>query len=519
MNRSYYLTTPIYYPNGEPHIGHVYTTLAADTLARYHRLVGDDTFLLTGTDEHGIKMVKTAAEQGIEPRALADRVVAVFENLWKELRVTNNDFIRTTSDRHKQGVQKIVEQLLANGDIYLGEYAGWYDEGQEEFVTETEAKANEYKSAVSGRPLTRYSEKSYFFRLSKYVDRVRKHIEENPDFVQPNSRRNELLSKLTGETADLSISRATLKWGIPMPHDPGHVVYVWIDALSNYITALGYGSDDASLFEKYWPADLHLIGKEILWFHAVYWPAMLFSLGLPLPKRVFAHGWWTSDGKKMSKTMGNFIGLEKLRAFASIHGGFDAVRYYLLRAAPFGADLDWTDADFEKSYNELLRVLGNCLNRVLSMTNKYRGGLLPAPGDHDSIDDSLVSRIDAFKSQLASAYANLELQQCVLLPMELARAVNGYIDATEPFKLNKDPAKSARLDTVLNLSLRAVQCALAGLLPVLPEKAAAGLTQLNLSPDGKTLAELLRPMSPGHQLGQGQPLFPKIEPTMEKPPA
>lgn len=519
MNNRYYLTTPIYYPNGEPHIGHVYTTLAADTLARYHRLIGDDTFLLTGTDEHGIKMVKTAAEQGIEPSALADRVVAVFQDLWKELHVTHNDFIRTTSPRHKQGVQKIVEQLLASGDIYLGEYAGWYDEGQEEFVTETDAKAQDYKSAISGRPLTRYSEKSYFFRLSKYIDRVRKHIEDNPDFVQPNPRRNELLSKLSPDIADLSISRVTLKWGIPMPHDPEHVIFVWIDALSNYITALGYGSGDASLLEKFWPADLHLIGKEILWFHAVYWPAMLFSLGLPLPKRVFAHGWWTSEGKKMSKTMGNFIGLEKLRSLAAIHGGFDSIRYYLLRAAPFGADLDWTDADFEKSYNELLKVLGNCLNRVLSMTNKYRGGLLPAPGEGDTIDDSLITRIGSFESQLADAYKNLELQQCAMLPIELARAVNGYIDATEPFKLNKDPCKASRLDTVLNLSVSALQLALVGLLPVIPEKAAAGLQQINIDPVGKTLSELLKTLSAGHQLGQGQPLFPKIEPIVQKEPA
>jgi len=270
MSKRFYLTTPIYYPNAEPHIGHVYTTLAADTIARYHRLVGDDTFLLTGTDEHGIKMVKTAADQGIDPALLTDRVVAVFQEVWKELRVTHNDFIRTTSPRHKQGVTKIVEQLVANGDIYLGEYAGWYDEGQEEFVTETEAKSNEYKSAISGRPLVRYSEKSYFFRLSKYADRVKKHIEAHPEFVQPQSRRNEVLSKLSAGVDDLSISRATLKWGIPMPNDPQHVVYVWIDALSNYITALGYGSDDPSLFQKYWPADLHLIGKEILWFHAFY---------------------------------------------------------------------------------------------------------------------------------------------------------------------------------------------------------------------------------------------------------
>jgi methionyl-tRNA synthetase len=516
----YYLTTPIYYPNAEPHIGHVYTTLAADTIARYHRLAGDDTFFLTGTDEHGVKMVKTAAEQQIEPSALADRVVSVFQELWKELKVTHDDFIRTTSPRHKQGVQKIVEQLLASGDIYLGEYAGWYDEGQEEFVTETDAKTHEYKSAISGRPLVRYAEKSYFFRLSKYIDRVRKHIEVNPDFVQPQSRRNELLSKLKSDVGDLSISRATLKWGIPMPNDPEHVVYVWIDALSNYITALGYGSDDPSLFQKFWPADLHLIGKEILWFHAVYWPAMLFSLGLPLPKRVFAHGWWTSGGKKMSKTMGNFIGLDKLRGLAAVHGGFDSIRYYLLRAATFGSDLDWAsgDKDFLKAYDELLKVLGNCLNRVLSMANKYRSGVLPAMGERDVIDDSLTARISEFESRLAEAYRNLDLQQCAMLPIELARATNGYIDATEPFKLAKDPAKAGRLDTVLNLSAQAIHRAMVGLLPVIPEKAAAGLRQLGIEPDGKALANLLQSLPDGHQLGQGQPLFPKLEPAGAKPP-
>ena len=517
MTNRYYLTTPIYYPNAEPHIGHVYTTLAADTIARFHRLAGDETFFLTGTDEHGIKMVKTAADQGIEPRVLADRVVAVFEGLWKELHATHDDFIRTTSDRHKVGVQKIVEQLLASGDIYLGEYAGWYDEGQEEFVTETEAKTNEYKSAISGRPLVRYSEKSYFFRLSKYVDRVRKHIEENVDFVQPASRRNELLSKLTGEISDLSISRATLKWGIPMPHDPEHVVYVWIDALSNYITALGYGSSDDSLFKKFWPADLHLIGKEILWFHAVYWPAMLFSLGLPAPKEIFAHGWWTSEGRKMSKTMGNFIGLEKLRELASLYS-FDTIRYYLLRAAPFGADLDWTDADFHKSFNELANVVGNCLNRTVKMIGRYRGGILPAAGERDGIDDSLIARTAEFDRHLAEAYGKIELQQAALLPVELARATNGYIDATAPFTLAKDPARSSRLDTVLNLSAQAIQRALVGLLPILPEKAAAGLRQLNVDPAGKTLAELLRPLEPGHKLGDGQPLFPKIETPNEKAP-
>ncbi|HEY7119439.1 MAG TPA: class I tRNA ligase family protein, partial [Tepidisphaeraceae bacterium] len=235
----FYITTPIYYPNGEPHLGHAYTTLCADVIARYHRLAGDDTFFLTGTDEHGIKMVKTAEQLGIEPRTLADQNVAVFENLWKELGITNDDFIRTTADRHKSGVQTIVQQMLDRGDIYLGAYERWYDEGQEEFVTETEAKNNQYKSAISGRPLTRYTEPTYFFRLKKYAPRVLAYIEEHPHFIQPDSRRNEVISKLKAGVEDLSISRATLKWGIPLPHDPQHVVYVWIDALSNYITALG----------------------------------------------------------------------------------------------------------------------------------------------------------------------------------------------------------------------------------------------------------------------------------------
>ena len=506
----FYLTTPIYYPNAEPHIGHVYTTLAADTIARYHRLAGDATWLLTGTDEHGIKMVKTAAEQGVEPAVLTDRIVAVFQGLWKELHVSNDDFIRTTSPRHKLAVQRIVQQLVDKGDIYLGEYAGWYDEGQEEFVTETEAKANEYKSAISGKALVRYTEKSYFFRLSKYVDRVRKHIEDNPQFVQPQSRRNEVLSKLAAGVDDLSVSRATLKWGIPMPHDPEHVVYVWIDALSNYITALGYSSDDPAVFDKYWPADLHLIGKEILWFHSVYWPAMLMSLNLPLPVRIFAHGWWTADGRKMGKSLGNFIGLEKLRALGAAYG-YDALRYYLLRAAPFGSDLDWTDADFNKSFNELANVVGNCLNRTIKMIGSYRGGVVPAVAERDAIDDSLIARMDGLGRQIAEAYDKLELQQCALLPVELARATNGYIDATAPFSLKKDPTKTARLDTVLHLSVQAIARTLAGLLPVLPDKAAQGLRQLNIQVEGKTLADLFHPLVSGHHIGEGKPLFPKVD--------
>lgn len=507
----FYITTPIYYPNAEPHLGHVYTTICADVLARYHRLAGDETFFLTGTDEHGIKMVKTAAERGVTPQQLADQNVAVFDSLWKELKITHDDFIRTSSDRHKQSVQKIVEKLVATGDIYLGSYEGWYDEGQEEFVTETEAKERQYL-AFNRKPLVRYSEPTYFFKLKKYVPQVQAYIESHPEFIHPVNRRNEVLSKLKQGVEDLSISRATLKWGIELPHDPGHVLYVWIDALSNYITALGYATADESLFKKFWPADVHLIGKEIMWFHTVYWPAMLFALGIDLPRQVYAHGWWTADGRKMSKTEGNFIDLDKLRAVISTHS-LDALRYYLLRAAPFGNDLDWSDNDFAKTYKELSDVLGNCLNRILKMTGNYRQGLLPPlPSTLEEIDRALLVQIDAIPAKLSDAYSRVELQQCALLGIELARAANGYIDSTAPFKLAKLPDQAARLDTVLNLCTQAIYRSLVALLPVLPEKAVAGLSQLGIDVSAKTLPDFFAaPLPGGHQLGMGQPLFPKID--------
>ncbi len=508
----FYITTPIYYPNADPHLGHVYTTIAADVAARYHRLRGDETFFLTGTDEHGIKMVKTADVAGITPQALADRVSGVFRDLWAELKITNDAFIRTSDAVHKRGVQAIVEKLVASGDIYLGSYEGWYDEGQEEFVTETDAKAQDYKSAISGRPLTRYSEPTYFFRLTKYVGRVLEHIERHPHFLQPESRRNEVLSKIKQGVEDLSISRATLKWGIPMLSDPAHVVYVWIDALSNYVTALGYGSDDEVNFQKFWPADVHLIGKDILWFHTVYWPAMLFALGLEPPKRVVAHGWFMSGGRKMSKTLGNFIDLEKVREAIATYG-MAPFRYFLLRGVPFGADPDWNEADLVKAVNELANVVGNCLNRLLKMTNNSRGGALPPEGEEEeSIDAPLRAATEALPAQLEAAYTAMELQQCALLPIELARMTNGYIDATAPFKLAKDPSKAARLDTILNLAAQAIYRSLVALLPILPDKAGAGLAQLGVSIEGKTLADLFAaPLPAGQRFLEGVPLFAKVE--------
>ena len=510
MSRSFYITTPIYYPNGEPHLGHVYTTLCADVIAQYHRRMGHATFFLTGTDEHGIKMVKTAAEQEIEPQTLADKNAAIFETLWEDLKVTNDDFIRTSSDRHKAGATEIVNRMLATGDIYLGAYEGWYDEGQEEFVTENNAKEAEYKSVISGRPLVRYKEPTYFFKLSKYVAQVQTAIEKGEIKILPEIRKNEVLSKLKMGVEDLSISRSSLKWGIPLPNDPQHVLYVWIDALSNYITALDY--PDGEQYKKFWPADVHLIGKEIMWFHTVYWPAMLISLGLPLPKVVFAHGWWTSDGRKMSKSLGNFIDLDRLRHVIHTYS-LDALRYYLLRAAPFGNDLDWKDAEFATAYTELGNVVGNLLNRTLNMIGKYRGGVIPAAGTLSDADQPLVRSLAAFAPQLSAAYESLELQRAALLPIELARVANTYIDQTKPFSLAKDPSKAAELDKVLNLCANAVFKSLVGLLPICPEKAAAGLAQLNVTTEGKSLSDLLKYSLPGgHTLGQAAVLFPRIEP-------
>jgi methionyl-tRNA synthetase len=502
----FYITTPIYYPNGEPHLGHVYTTIACDVLARWHRLVGEETYFLTGTDEHGIKMVKTAQEKNTTPLELATANSNVFRSLFKEFGITNDDFIRTSEDRHKLAVQQLVQQMLDSGDIYLGSYEGWYDEGQEEFITETTAKEQEYKSKISGKPLTRYKESTYFFKLTKYAKKVFDLIQSDEISVRPVSRKNEILSKLKDWNEDLSISRASLSWGIPMPNDPAHVLYVWIDALSNYITALGL---DSQKYNKFWPRANHMIGKEILWFHAFYWPAMLLSLGRDLPRVLFAHGWWTSEGKKMSKTMGNFVDIEKLRQIVANYG-HDALRFYLLRTAPFGNDLDFSNSELATSYAELGNVVGNLLNRTLNMVGKYRGSV-PAKGSQGPEDAMLEQAIAVMPAKLKKAFDEFALQDAVMIPLEVARAANTYIDQTRPFSLAKDPAQAGRLDTVLNLIARATQVSLAGLIPVLPEKAVAGLTQLGIDPTGKTFDQLIEPLDAGHALGAAAVLFPRIE--------
>ena len=509
---TFYITTPIYYPSGEPHLGHAYTTICADAVARFHRLAGRDTFFLTGTDEHGQKMVTEAEKLNLAPAELAESMMAKFRDYFAEIHISNDDFIRTSEPRHKEAVQAIVRTMQAKDDVYLGSYAGWYDVGQEEYVTEANAKAQDYKSAINKRPLERREEQTYFFKLTKYLPRLIEHIEQHPEFIQPAARRNKILQDLKGDIGDLSISRPSLAWGVPVPGDEQHVLYVWVDALSNYITALGYESADASRLDKFWPASVHLIGKEILWFHTVYWPCMLMSLDLPLPQTVYAHGWWTSEGEKMGKAMGNFVGLDELRRVTDYYG-LDALRYYLLRAAPFGSDLDWQADELHRAFLELANVLGNGLNRVLKMTGKYRDGVLPSKGEVSEEEQLLEAQDGFFESNIQTAYEKLCLQDAATLPIALIREMNGYIDRTEPFKLAKDESKQARLDAVLHRGAIMLYRALVALLPVLPDKATAGLAQMNVNPAGRTFADLMaNPPQPGHRFGDAEPLFPRLDP-------
>jgi len=518
MKQSYYVTTPIYYVNDAPHIGHAYTTIAADVLARYWRAQGRDVRFLTGTDEHGIKIVKAAAEKEMTPRELADQVVVHFQDLWKELNISNDDFIRTTQPRHERRVQEIIRRLVERDEIYLGEYQGWYDEGQEEFVTESTARDNEYKSEISGRPLTRYTESSYFFRLSKWVSRLAEHIQANPGFIQPDARRNEVISKLAQGVDDLSISRQKHKlgWGVEMPNDPDHVVYVWIDALSNYYTALGLpavGDEHDEAFGRYWPADLHLIGKDILWFHAVYWPCMLMALDLPLPKCVFAHGWWTSEGKKMSKSLGNFISRQTIAEICDEYS-LDVFRYFLLRAVTFGSDGDFSRDLLKQRYNaDLANGVGNLLSRTVNMIGRYFDGAVPEPGENGAEEKPVRRAAEDLLAVAPKAMDACRFQDYLDKVLELATATNVYIERTEPFKLAKDAEQRPRLATILYTCAEAVRVILLHLLPVMPTAAGRGLAMLDCRATDQPFEEQARwgQIAPGTVCEKGQPLFPRVQ--------
>src|SRR5512136_2454126 len=401
MSRAFYVTTPIYYVNDVPHIGHAYTTLAADVLARYKRIKGYDVFFLTGSDEHGQKVEKAANAAGETPLELADRVVKRYQALWEKLDIAPSDFIRTTQERHKKGVARLFENVMARGDIYLGEYEDWYCTPCETFWTETQLIDG--KCPDCNRPTEKLREQPYLFGMRRYKQKLLEHIEANPEFIQPKSRRNEIISFVREGLRDLSVSRTTFQWGIPVPKNDAHVIYVWFDALANYITALGYPDEEGN-YTKFWPADVHLIGKDILRFHTVYWPTFLMSAGLPLPRKVFAHGWWTVEGQKMSKSLQNVVEPNMLID----RYGVDAVRYFLLREVPFGLDGDFSHAALVHRINsDLANDLGNLLSRSTAMLAKYFGGVLQQPGTLIDLDLTYKSATEEMVRQVEACMEDL----------------------------------------------------------------------------------------------------------------
>ncbi len=472
MKPTYYITTPIYYVNDVPHIGHAYTTVAADVLARYKRLMGFDVYFLTGSDEHGQKVEKAATTAGETPLELADRVVKRFQALWERLGISHNDFIRTTQERHKKGVAHIFKDILDKGDIYLGEYEDWYCTPCETFWTETQLI--EERCPDCNRPVEKLKEESYFFRMSKYQEQLLAHINANPEFIQPKSKRNEIISFVKEGLRDLSVSRTTFSWGIPVPGNEKHIIYVWFDALTNYITALGY-PDESGNYGRYWPVNAHLIGKDILRFHAVYWPTFLMAAGLPLPEKVFAHGWWTVEGQKMSKSLQNVVEPNMLID----KYGVDAVRYFLLREVPFGLDGDFSHTALVQRINsDLANDIGNLLSRSTAMAVKYFDGVLPAPAQLSELDRALKQKTEEMVSTVEKLMEELAFSKALQAIWEVISAGNKYIDDTAPWTLAKDPANRERLETVMYCLLesqRVTHCLISAFMPTTAGKALCSL--------------------------------------------
>lgn len=492
----YYLTTPIYYVNDVPHLGHAYTTIAADALARWHRMFGTNTRFLTGTDEHGLKIEKAATERGITPQELADSVVIRFEELWQKLDISHDDFIRTTQDRHKLFVQDLWRRLHANGDIYLGSYEGWYCVADEAFYTEKEIVNG---LSPTGRPVELVREPSWFFRLSRFQEPLLKWYKDNPDCIRPKERYNEIVSFVEGGLNDLSVSRANLNWGIDAPETEGHTVYVWLDALTNYMSALG--PLDEPLSQKFWPADLHLIGKDILRFHAVFWPAFLLSAELSLPRQVFAHGWWTVEGEKMSKTTRNVVDPNRLIE----EYGSDAVRYFVLREVPFGSDGDFSHrAMIDRVNADLANDIGNLMNRVSGMTMRYFDNCVPA----GNVDSEIATDWEATVAEADELMQNCQFNRALERIWAFLGQMNVYIDHKAPWKLAKDPNAADELAAILRTCLEA--CAALGsiVMPIMPDtsvKIAAWLGTEKVEP-----ASFSR-LKDGTRLGPLLPLFPRIE--------
>ena len=506
----FYITTPIYYPSAKLHIGHAYCTTVADTIARFKRLAGYDVFFLTGSDEHGQKIQQAAEKEGVTPQAYVDRIVAGFQELWQLLGISYDDFIRTSEERHHELVQNIFQQIYDQGDIYKGEYKGLYCTPCESYWTELQLDENG-NCPDCHRPVQEVSEEAYFFRMSKYADRVLAYIKEHSDFIQPVSRRNEMISFIEQGLEDLCVSRTSFDWGIPVPFDPKHVVYVWFDALTNYLTPIGY-MHDKETFRKYWPCDVHLVGKEIVRFHTIIWGCMLMALGLALPKKVYGHGWLIVDGAKMSKSVGNVVDpIALIEEF-----GADAIRYFLLREITLGQDGNISrDALINRINSDLANDLGNLLHRTLSMAKKYRAGVIVKGTGETAFDASLEEMAAETVKMYTAQMEAMELSPAIRTVWAFIARTNKYIDETAPWTLAKDEAKAGQLDSVLYHLVEALHITSILIAPFMPVTARRIHAQLGFADDfdAVQLADIAQwgSITDGHTVGTAEQLFPRIE--------